>query len=166
MKNITLALLASLFALGSCGSKGSDTTPTPSLYERVGKTDGISKLVDNLVVNVGAECATSNSVLLRSHKPLLDAVNGVNGAAPTDPTRLVRLHDNFVNQLGEASGGPLKYTGKTMLAAHTGMNITNQEYAVWFMQLDKAMATSGITGQSRTDIVNIINKMQGDVVGH
>lgn len=166
MKKTTLALLSSLFVLGSCGSKGGDPTPaTPSLYDRIGQTQGISKLVDNLIANVAAEAATSNSVLLRSHKPLLDAVHGTNGAT-LDPDRLTRLRNNFINQLGEATGGPLKYTGKTMLAAHAGMNITNQEYAVWYTQFDKALTSASITGQNRTEVINIVNAMQADIVGH
>jgi len=164
MKNSTLALLGGLFLLASCSAKKDDATPT--LYTRVGQTDGIAKLVDNLIVNISAETATNNSVLLRSHKPLLDAVNGVNGAAPTDPARLQRLRNNFINQLGEATGGPLHYTGKSMLAAHTGMNITAAEYNAWFTQWEKSLTANGVTGQDRTDLNAILNQMQADIVGH
>ncbi|MGI4835694.1 MAG: group I truncated hemoglobin [Janthinobacterium lividum] len=159
------ALLTSGLLLGSCASK--DVAPaSQTLYERLGKTDGVTKIVDGLLVNVAAETALSSSVLLRSHKPLLDAVNGVNGAAPTDPARLQRLRTNFINQLGEATGGPLTYTGKSMLAAHAGMNITTNEYAVWFSQWENTLSANKVVGQDRSDLNAIINRMQSDVVGH
>lgn len=162
-----LALLTGGLLLGSCSSK--ETTPTPTsttLYERLGKTDGVAKIVDGLIANVAAETATSNSALLRTHKPLLDAVNGVNGAAPTDPTRLQRLRNNFINQLGEAAGGPLTYTGKSMLAAHAGMAITANEYAMWHTQWEKSLTSNNVTGQAHTDLDAIIDKMEADIVGH
>lgn len=156
------ALLAGALLLGSCTKKSAD----PTLYDRLGQTNGIAKLTDTMLANVAAEAATPNSTLLRVHKPLLDAVNGVNGAAPTDPARLQRLRSNFINQLGEATGGPLVYTGKSMLAAHTGMAITANEYAVWFAQWEKTLAANNVTGQDRTDINAILNRMQNDVIGH
>ena len=165
---LSLAGLAGGLLLSSCAQKADEPTPTPpsTLYDRIGQTNGVAKLTDNLLANVAAETATPNSVLLRVHQPLLDAVNGVNGAAPTDPTRLQRLRSNFINQIGAATGGPLVYTGKSMLAAHAGMAITNVEYNVWFSEWEKSVSASNVASQDHTDLNAIINNMRNDVVGH
>ncbi|TGE17012.1 globin family protein [Hymenobacter elongatus] len=127
---LMVALLAGSMFTSSFGKSEAEEAPAPTLYDRLGKTEGIATIVDGLVANVGAETKTLNSLMLRSHKPMLDAVGGVNGAAPTDPLRLQRLRNNFVDQLGEATGGPLAYKGMNMVSAHKGMNITNNEFSV------------------------------------
>ena len=159
-------LLASSLLLGSCGKKEEAATPTPTLYDRLGQTEGIAKIVDGLIANVGAETATPNSAMIRSHKPMLDAVNGVNNQPPTDPTRLLRLRNNFIDQLGEAAGGPLKYKGMNMLVAHTGMHITATEFSVWHKQLEASLASNGVSDSDKAAVYAIIDKMEGDVVGH
>ncbi|UOQ54318.1 group I truncated hemoglobin [Hymenobacter cellulosivorans] len=167
MKNTLLlaSLLAGTFVLGSCG-KDETEAAAPTLYDRLGKTEGIAKIVDGLIANVGAETTTANSVMLRSHKPMLDAVNGINGQSPTDPTRLQRLRNNFIDQLGEATGGPLTYKGKSMLVAHTGMNVTALEFSVWHKQLEASLASNGVSESDKAAVYAIVDKMEGDVVGH
>lgn len=166
MKKTLLAasLLAGSLLLGACGSK--DEAAAPTLYDRLGKTEGIARIVDGLVANVGAETAVPNSVMLRSHKPLLDAVNGVNGQPPTDPTRLQRLRNNFVDQLGEATGGPLTYKGLSMLAAHRGMGVTANEFSVWRQQLEASLNSNKVSANDKAELYVIIDKMHDDVVGH
>lgn len=165
MKRTLLAasLLASTLLLGACGNK-EDAAPT--LYDRLGKTEGIAGIVDGLIANVGAETAVPNSVMLRSHKPLLDAVNGVNGQPPTDPQRLQRLRNNFIDQLGEATGGPLKYKGLSMLTAHRGMGITANEFSVWRQQLEASLVSNKVSANDKAELYVIIDKMHDDVVGH
>ncbi|GAB2960913.1 hypothetical protein GCM10027048_31060 [Hymenobacter coalescens] len=148
--------------LHSCGKKQAE----PTLYDRLGKTEGVAKIVDGLIANVGAETQTPNSAMLRSHQELLDAVNGKNGQAPTDPTRLQRLRNNFVDQLGEAAGGPLTYKGKSMLSAHTGMNITHNEFSVWRQQLEKSLNDNRVSDKDKAEVYAIIDAMHNDVVGH
>jgi hemoglobin len=170
MKNTLLfaAMLAGSLFVSSCGKDEAEATPapTPTLYDRLGKTEGIANIVDGLIANVGAETATTNSVMLRSHKPMLDAVNGVNGGAPTDPTRLLRLRNNVIDQLGEATGGPLTYKGKSMLAAHTGMAVTNNEFSVWRKQLEASLNTNKVSETDKAALYVIIDKMHDDVVNH
>jgi hemoglobin len=171
MKNTLLfaAMLAGSLFMSSCGKDEVEATPAPTLYDRLGKTEGISNIVDALIANVGAETATTNSVMLRSHKPMLDAVNGVsgvNGGAPTDPTRLQRLRNNVIDQLGEATGGPLTYKGKSMLVAHTGMAVTNNEFSVWRKQLEASLNTNKVSETDKAALYVIIDKMHDDVVNH
>lgn len=97
---------------------------------------------------------------------MLDAVNGINGQTPTEPTRLQRLRNNFIDQLGEATGGPLTYKGKSMLVAHTGMSVTTLEFSVWHKQLEASLASNGVSESDKAAVYAIVDKMEGDVVGH
>ncbi|QDA59508.1 group I truncated hemoglobin [Hymenobacter jejuensis] len=156
---LSLALLAVTLFLFSCGH---EATPAPAtLYNRIGQADGIAKIVDQLIANVGAETQQTNTVMLRTHKPMLDAVSS--GA---DPTRLQRLRNHFIDQLGEATGGPLKYTGMNMLAAHKGMMITENEFAVWRQAAVSSLATNQLPTKEKAELLAILDAMKADVVGH
>ncbi len=156
-------LLMLSLLITSCGSK--DPQPD-SLYVRMGSKVGIESITDQLVANVGAETGMANSVMLRSHKPMLDAVNGVNGQPPTDPTRLTRLRNNVVDQFTSLTGGPLPYTGKSMLAAHTNMQVTNAEYTAWRALLDQSLTTNKIGTKEKAEFTALIDAMKADVVNH
>jgi len=158
-------LLLTLFAT-SCGSKDPQPATQSSLYVRMGGKTSIEAISDQMVANVGAETAQPNSVMLRSHKPMLDAANGVNGAAPTDPTRIQRLRNNVVDQFTDITGGPIKYTGKSMLVAHTGMQVSTTEYAVWRVLLDNALTTNKVGATEKAQFTALIDAMKGDVVNH
>lgn len=154
--SLVAALVAAALLLNACGSKEAEPTP-PSLYDRLGQVDGISKIVDKLMANVVAETTEPNSVMLRSHKPLLDA---------NDAARVLRLRNNFIDQLGEATGGPLKYKGMNMLAAHTGMKITDNEFAVWRKAADASFEANNVPAKERAELAAILDAMKADVVGH
>lgn len=158
-----VGLLAFTLLTTACGS--SDPKPD-SLYVRMGGQKGIEGVADQMVANVGAETGTPNSLMLRSHQPLLDAVNGVNGAAPTDPTRLTRLRNNVVDQFTDITGGPLTYKGMNMLVAHTNMKVTDAEYRAWRVLLDDALAKNQIPAQEKAEFTALIDAMKNDVVNH
>lgn len=156
---LLVSLFCTLLITGAC--KKEEKAVTPKLYERLGKADGIGRIVDQLIANVGAETATTNSVLLRSHTNLLAST--LPGSA--DPTRLQRLRNNFIDQLGTNSGGPATYTGMNMVMAHRGMAITAQEFAVWRQQLQKSLNTNMVGAQEQTEVFAIMDGMQAQVVG-
>ena len=161
---LSLAGLLGLTLLTTaCGSK--DPEPE-SLYVRMGGKAKIESVTDQLVANVGAETGTANSLMLRSHKPMLDAVQGVNGAAPTDPTRLSRLRNNVVDQFTDITGGPITYRGMNMLAAHTNMQVTDAEYDAWRALLDKSLEKNQIPAKERAEFTALIDAMRADVVNH
>ncbi|WP_375438100.1 hypothetical protein [uncultured Hymenobacter sp.] len=160
---------ASLVATGLLATACDSSTETPapdSLYVRMGGKTGIEAVADQMVANVGAETGQTNSLMLRSHKPLLDAVNGVNGAAPTDPTRLTRLRNNVVDQFTAITGGPLPYNGKNMLVAHTNMQVTVAEYKAWRALLDNSLEKNKIGAQEKVEFTALIDAMEADVVNH
>ncbi|WP_162910774.1 group I truncated hemoglobin [Hymenobacter oligotrophus] len=144
-------------SLTACGEQ--EKAPEPTLYERMGKVDGISKLVDNFMANVVAECASPNSVLLRSHTAFLADVSAGNDA------RRLAFRNNLIDQLGQISGGPLVYRGKNMVAAHIGMKITNAEFDAVAAELTKAMNTQQIKPADQEQLLGLLGAMRGDVVG-
>ncbi|MBX0291178.1 group 1 truncated hemoglobin [Hymenobacter sp. HSC-4F20] len=151
-----LLLAGTLCFTTACGSKEAD--PAPTLYERMGGLKGVEGFVDVLMANVAAETEVKNSQMLRTHTPLL--------TDPDKPARLARLRNNFINQMGEATGGPLKYTGMTMLAAHKGMMITETEWAVWRQAADASMAANNLGAKEKAELATILDEMKAATVGH
>src|SRR5438034_7517858 len=78
-----------------------------SLYERLGGRDSITDGVENFDDRVAAD----------------DRINK-KFARPD----LVRLRKMLIDQVCEATGGPCKYSGRSMKAAHEGMEVTSGEF--------------------------------------
>ncbi|HKR78643.1 MAG TPA: group 1 truncated hemoglobin, partial [Nitrospira sp.] len=93
-----------LSMLLSSAAGGAETSKGKSLYDRLGGKDGITTVVDAFVARVGGD----------------KRINGY--FASTDLTKL-KMH--MVDQICEASGGPCKYTGRTMKQTHAGMGVTD-----------------------------------------
>jgi len=122
-KRMTLMMSASFLlcvALVNCkkddkkdtSSTTTTTTSTTSLYSRLGGIKAISAVVDKFLSYVAADTA----------------INARFSATVADPYRLQLLRNNLIDQVCAGSGGPCQYKGKTMLTAHTGMNITQNEF--------------------------------------
>lgn len=67
----------------------------------------------------------------------------------------------------EATGGPCRYTGKSMLEAHTGMNITEDEFGIIAAHFAAAMANAevGIGVDDNATIMGVLAAMHDDIVG-
>ncbi|WP_375415975.1 hypothetical protein [uncultured Hymenobacter sp.] len=161
-----VGLLALTLFMAACGSD--DPKPkTNSLYVRMGAKAGIEGVADQMVANVGAEIGTgSSSVMKRSHQALVDAMTSVNGAPAPDPMRETRLRNNVVDQFTDITGGPITYQGKSMLVAHTNMQVTEAEYAAWRGLLDDALAKKNIGAKEKAEFTTLIDAMKAEVVNH
>src|SRR4029453_11887034 len=105
-----------IFALGACQSMMAP--PQKSLYDRLGGQPAITAVVDDFFPNVAAD-------------------NRINQFfARTDIPRLKRL---LVEQICQGTGGPCTYTGRSMQAAHKGMNITDAQFNVLVEDLQKSL---------------------------
>jgi len=162
MKKINLilavALATSLFTV-SCKKETKtetvyvDNTPAPgppSLYTRLGGINPITAVVDKFIGN----CATNSFIGPRF------------SATAADSYRLQFFRYNLIDQVCAGSGGPCQYKGQTMLAAHTGMNITGAEFDTLVVQLVKAMNFYNVPAQEQGDLAAILLPMKTDIVGH
>lgn len=116
---------------------------TPSLYERLGATEGITRLagdlVDNHMSNPGIATRFANS-----------DVPAMKNAAATF----------FIG----ATGGPDVYKGKDLLAAHKGMNIAASEFMAVLDDALAAMETNKVGQREQEEVLFAFYSMRSQIV--
>ncbi|MFM9986724.1 MAG: group I truncated hemoglobin [Flavobacteriales bacterium] len=125
------------------------TTPTPSLYTRLGGIDAISAVTDQFLANVVGD----------------DVINARFAATVADPYRTQLLRNNLIDQICAAAGGPCQYKGKTMLEAHEGMMITETEFNALVGDLVASLNTFSVPAAEQNELLTILGGLQPDIVG-
>jgi len=118
-------------------------TSNGTLYERLGGVKGITAIVDDIV-----EAHMSNPGVKARFLPLKD-----------DPK-----HFAEVRHLAAGSGGPEQYTGKDMLSAHRGMNISEEEYMKVIDDILHALDKNKIDDQTRKDVLAIAYSLKDQMI--
>ena len=114
-----------------------------SLYERLGRKEAITAVVETFVSKVGAD----------------KRINGY--FASTDLTRL-KMH--LVNQICEASGGPCTYTGRTMKQTHAGMGVTDAAFNALVEDLVAALDHHKVGKTEKDELLAVLGPMKSDIV--
>src|SRR5439155_1035428 len=99
--------------------------PATKLYDRIGGEKGIAKVVDDFVATAAPDPKVNFFRQGPNFKP--------------EPKVVVDLKRKLVEQISTVSGGPLKYTGRSMKVAHEKMGITNAEFDATAGHLKKAL---------------------------
>jgi len=121
-----------------------DIPQEKSLYERLGSSEGISSIVDSIVAN-----HLSNPVINEKFSHLKPG---------TEAYEIFKTH---VKQFLEAgTGGTAKYTGKDMVSAHTGFNITGKEFLSTTDDVLKALDSHDIDEETKKDVLYILYSMK------
>jgi hemoglobin len=121
------------------------TTGTRTLYERLGCAAGIAKLVDDVMA---------------AH--LANPIVGKRFEGIADMDRAKKMAREF---FCAGAGGPEKYTGKDMLAAHKGMHITEREYQAVSEDIVGALEKNRIGEDAKQDVIAILASLKGSIVG-
>ena len=116
---------------------------TVSLYERLGGTEGITKIASDLIdihiANPRIAPRYANS----------DVTKVKNGAATF-----------FIT----GTGGPDVYTGEDMLATHKGMNIDSDEFIAVLDDALQALEKNNVGQREKEEVLYILYGMKSDVV--
>jgi hemoglobin len=117
----------------------------PSLYERLGGIYSIATVVDDFIERV-------------MNDPRLNANPSVNEAHHRVPPAGFKYL--VTEMVGMASGGPQKYTGRTMLDSHRDLNINPTEWDAFKQTLDKF----NVPSTEQAELKAIVNSTCGDIV--
>jgi hemoglobin len=96
--------------------------------------------------------------MVRTFTPLLTEVGKGNTA------RLTALRNNLIDQIGQASGGPQKYTGKDMVTAHKGMKITDTEFNSLVNDLVAALDKFKVPTTEKNELLGVLGGLKGMIV--
>ena len=119
-----------------------------SLYERLGRTEGIRALVDTV-----ATAHVANPTIGKRFLPLTQ-----------DPEHMAVALRHLSNFLEAGAGGPAKYTGKSMPDAHRGMNISGEEYLAAMDDIMGALTTHGMDEPTKKDVLYMLFELKPTVV--
>ena len=114
-----------------------------SLFERLGGKDAITAVIDDFV----ARCAADGRI---------------NGKfARTD---IARLKAMLIDQVGEATGGPLTYTGRDMRTTHLGMSVTGGEFEALVADLVATLDKFDVGEAEKSELLGALAPMRSDIV--
>lgn len=115
----------------------------PSLYERLGKKEAITAVVEDFVNRVAAD----------------GRINGKFANA-----NIPRLKAMLVDQICEATGGPCKYTGRDMKTAHAGMAITGEQFDALVGDLVTTLNKFRVPEREKNELLGALGPMKKDIV--
>lgn len=145
--NIFLMLLITASALAFSSCKEDEKEEDNSLYARLGGKDAITAVVDEFLANVVAD----------------DRINGF--FSETTESGLNNLRTQLIDQICDAAGGPCTYNGLSMVEAHTGMNITDEDFNAMVEDLVAALDTFEVPETEKGELLTVLGGLKSEIVG-
>lgn len=137
---ISIALLA---VCTSFSAQAQNMEKDDSIYQGLGKTEGITKIVNDFVPLILAD-ERINAFFSRMKKEEFSAL--------------------LVAQFCELAGGPCQYKGRDMYETHQGMNISNAHFNALAEDLQIAMEKNQIPSSISNKLVAKLAPMQRPIV--
>jgi hemoglobin len=121
----------------------------PSLYERLGGVYAIALVVDDFIDRVVEdEVLNANPHIYAARKP----------------ERFPGLKFQLAAMVCEVTGGPCKYTGKSMKEAHAGMQITETEWQALAADFKASLDHFGVGEAEQQELFAIVETTKADIV--
>ena len=120
-----------------------------SLYERLGGIYNIATVVDAFIDRIMVDDR------LNANPRVNDAHHRV---LPPGFKYLV------TEQVGEATGGPQRYTGRSMADSHRDLLITADEWQAFTDDFNQTLDKFAVPQQERAELLAIIDSVRGDIV--
>jgi hemoglobin len=127
----------------------SSVTAKPSLYERLGGVYSIAAVVDNFIDRV------MSNPILNANAAVDEAHHRVSAAG---------FKYYVTEMVCWATGGPQKYTGRSMRESHEHLKITEREWAAFCKDFDDTMAQFKVPEAECKELFAIVQSTKGDIV--
>jgi len=118
------------------------------LFERLGGKSGITALVHEAV-----EAHMENSAISKRFQLLRE-----------QPERLAEIIQHSIDFFGAGSGGNIEYSGRDMVSAHRGMNISPSEYMHVIDDILGAMQNKGLDQETQDEVLGILWSLKGMII--
>lgn len=138
MRLTSLLLIVGLAAFGQ-------EQMSKTLYERLGRYDGIAKIADDYLKGVRADPQLSRFI-----------------GRSTDS--LVRAKQLLKDQLCALTGGPCVYVGRDMKTAHGGLGITEADWELNMKYMSAALDKSHIARRDKEQMLALIEGFRKQIV--
>jgi hemoglobin len=124
-------------------------TTSPSLYDRLGGIYSIAAVVDDFVDRIMVN-------------PILNANPKVDEAHH----RVSKAGFKYLvtEMVGWATGGPQRYTGKTMRDSHQHLEITEPEWQAFLRDLQTTLNKFQVPAAEQQELFAIVASTKGDIV--
>jgi hemoglobin len=122
-------------------------TAQPTLYKRLGGYDALAAVTDDFLGRLATDPQMG-----RFFKGL-----------STDSQKRVRQH--IVDFLCLATGGPCIYNGRDMKTAHTGLNITEDDWNLSVKMLTATLDKFKVPDKEKSDVLGAVSGLKADIVG-
>lgn len=117
---------------------------TTSLYERLGRREGIARITRSLMSN-----HLANPLVKTRYENSED---------------LARVEQRAVEFFCAGTGGAESYSGQDMLTTHRGMNVSEQEFVSVIDDAMAALASNGIDPDTRNEVLGLLWSLKGEVI--
>ena len=141
---------------GGAPAKAKDTDKTPvdtakakTLWDRLGGEEGVTRIVDDFVNAAVAD-------------PKVDFYR--HGKFKPDAVEIAKMKREMVEQVSQATGGPLKYTGPDMKKVHKDMGITDAQFDATAAHIKKALEKNKVADQDVATVMAAVNSYRKEVV--
>ena len=111
-----------------------------TLFDRLGGSDGITAIVDDVI-----EAHMNNPAINARFLPYQD-----------QPERLAKIRQHTIDFFSAGSGGPVEYKGRDMMTTHQGMNISAAEYMHVMDDIMGVLDKHQIDEESKKDVLAIL----------
>lgn len=121
---------------------------TATLFERLGRSAGIRRIVDGMV-----DQHLENPAIKPRFVPYVD-----------QPERVEKIKQHYCSLFEELSNGPGAYDGRSMLETHRGMNIGEREYMAAMDDILAVMKSLGHSETTRNEMAAILYALKDDII--
>ena len=121
----------------------------PSLYDRLGGVYSIATVIDDLIDRVMVDRRLNAN-------PLVDEAH--HRVPPAGFKYLV------TEMVCWATGGPQKYTGKSMADSHRHLKITGEEWEAFLDDFQQTLDKFKVPAEEQAELKEIVNSTRSDIV--
>jgi hemoglobin len=148
VRKTVLAAVMVFTAATATQTARAQATP-PSLYERLGGAYSIATVVDDFIERLLVNAT-------------LNANPAIREARARVPKAGLKFH--VTTLVCEVSGGPCKYTGRTMKESHDKLNIGQREWDAMVADFKATLDKFKVPQREQQELITIVESTKNDIV--